>query len=137
MFEFHLNFHHIGVATKSIEKELSVFKTLGYRPVSDIFTDEIQNIRGLFIEAPGQPCLELLENLTPEGPLMSCLQKGIKFYHFAYETEDMDADVAFLSQEKKARIIVPVTVADYFERICFLMLPNMMMIELVEKKKVA
>lgn len=81
-----LKLHHIGVATKNIEKEFVVFKKLGYKQSSEVFIDEIQGIRGMFIEARGQPCLELLENLSSDGPLTSFLQKRTKFYHFAYET---------------------------------------------------
>ena len=55
-----LRLHHIGVACKSIEKELKTFELLGYKPVSEIFSDEIQKIKGLFISAPNQPELELL-----------------------------------------------------------------------------
>lgn len=74
-----LKLHHIGVATKNIEKEFEVFKKLGYKQSSEVFIDEIQGIRGMFIEARGQPCLELLENLSSDGPLTSFLQKEQNF----------------------------------------------------------
>ena len=85
-----LKLHHIGVATKSIEKELETFSKLGYVPCSEVFCDKIQKIKGLFISAPHQPCMELLENLTPDGPLTSHLKAGRKFYHIAYETENIE-----------------------------------------------
>lgn len=132
---FNLKFHHIGVATSDIEKELTYYKMLGYKESSDFFCDNIQSIKGIFIEAEGQPTLELLENLTDKGPLTSCLEKGIKFYHFAYETNDIEKDVASLVASNKAIVIVPVTKATFFSKICFLMLKNMMMIELVQINK--
>lgn len=85
-----LKFHHIGVATKNIEKELKIYEKMGYKPSSDIFVDETQKIRGVFIEAEGHPRLELLENLNSDGPLTTYLKKGIKFYHFAYESDDIE-----------------------------------------------
>ncbi len=130
-----LKLHHIGVATKSIQRELKTFEALGYKPVSDIFEDEIQKIRGLFIEAEGQPALELLENMSPDGPLNSCLKNGVKFYHFTYETKDIEKDLERFVSESRAKVIVPITTAKYFDKICFLMLPNMMMVELVQLKK--
>lgn len=126
--------HHIGVATKNIEREFRVFEKLGYHTVSDVFIDEIQKIKGVFIEAPNQPPLELLENLTPDGPLNSCLEKGIKFYHYAYETDDIERDCDIFISQHRAKIIVPITTATYFEKICFMMLPNMMIVELVKLK---
>lgn len=126
-----LKFHHIGVATKCIEKELKQFEKLGYKPISDIFVDDVQKIKGLFISAPGQPCLELLENSTDDGPLNGLLNQGVKFYHFAYETNNMEQLVASMVDDG-AFVIVPITKATYFEKICFLMLRNKMIVEIVQ-----
>ena len=126
-----LKLHHIGVATKNIEKEIAYFKMLGYKECSEFFIDEIQKIKGIFIEAENQPRLELLENLTEEGPLKSFLSKGNKFYHFAYETQNINIDYKkFIN--KGAIPVVKITKATYFDKICFLMLKNMMLIELVQ-----
>ena len=127
-----LKLHHIGVATKSIEKEFLYLRCLGYKQCSDIFVDEIQKIKGMFIEAENQPCLELLENLSDDGPLTNHLKKGNKFYHFAYETNDIEKDYARFI-EGGALPVVRITKAAYFNKICFFMLKNMMLVELVEK----
>ena len=81
-----LKLHHIGVACRNIEKEFKYFEKLGYQFASEIFVDEEQKIKGVFIKADNQPCLELLENVSEDGPLTSFLQNGVKFYHFAYIT---------------------------------------------------
>lgn len=128
-----LKFHHIGVATKSIEKELQFFLKLGYQQISDVFCDETQKIKGVFIAAPFAPTLELLENLDETGPLSGVLEKGIKFYHFAYETQDIETDLKKLV-DSGAIVVRPIVNATFFEKICFCMLRNMMMIELVQKK---
>ena len=128
-----LKFHHIGVATKNLEKELASFSMLGYIPMSDIFVDNIQKIRGLFIASSDQPCLELLENLDDSGPLTNILSQGIKFYHFAYETENIEKSLADLVQSG-AVIITPITDATYFKKICFVMMRNKMIVELVQLK---
>lgn len=130
-----MKFHHIGVATKNIDKEFSYFEMLGYRKISVEFVDSIQKIKGVFVEAENQPVLELLENIEAQGPLDACLKAGIKFYHFAYETENIEKDLEYFVKEKKAKIIVPITKATYFEKICFVMLRNMMIIELVQINK--
>ena len=127
-----LPLHHIGVATRGIEKELPFFEAVGYAPVSPLFTDPARRIRGRFVAAPGQPTLELLENIDDSGPLDSCLKNGVKFYHLAYASTDIEADCATLATQHRAKVIVPLTPAVYFARVCFLILPNMLMIELVE-----
>lgn len=125
--------HHLGVATRSIERELPCYEAVGYRVASAPFIDQKQGVKGLFVEAPGQPTLELLENIGPGGPLDDCLARGIKIYHFAYAVGDIDAAVSDLTRRAGARVIVPATGAVCFKKICFLMLPNMLMIEMVQQ----
>ena len=130
-----LKLHHIGVATRNIEKELEVFSRLGYSKCSEIFEDEIQHMRGIFITAPNQPCLELIEGVGEENPVKSHILKGNKFYHIAYETKNIEQDLENFVHKQKAKIIVPITKATYFEKICFVLLPNMMIVELVQPKE--
>ena len=101
--------------------------------ISEALFNEIQKIKGMFIKAENQPCLELLENISEDGPLTNYLKKGNKFYHFAYITTNIEKSMAdFMSQG--AIPVVKITKATYFEKICFLMMKNMMLIELVEAK---
>jgi len=127
-----MHFHHIGVATFNIEKELAGYEILGYTRDSDIFEDENQGIRGLFITAPGQPRLELLENLPDSKTLDVWLKNKTKMYHFAYFVDDIESAIKIL-KENKLRIASPLKFSSYFNsRICFLMLQNFFIIELVE-----
>lgn len=129
-----LKLHHIGVATRNIEKEFEIFESLGYKKCSQIFEDPAQKIKGLFIEANNQPRLELLEGLEENCPLRPHLLKGNKLYHIAYETCNIEENLEIFIK-KKAKIIVPITKATYFEKICFVLLPNMLIVELVQPKR--
>lgn len=129
-----LKLHHIGVAVRNIEKELEIFQMLGYETCSDIFEDKIQRMKGVFIKAKNQPRLELIEGIGEDNPVKSHILKGNKFYHFAYETKNIEDDFNDFITDKKARVIVPVVKAEYFDKICFLLLPNMMLVELVQLK---
>ncbi len=99
--------HHIGVATNNIEKEFETFEKLGYTKVSEVFTEPVQKIKGLFISANGQPTLELLENLTQDGPLTNLLKKRTKFYHFAYITNNIEKDTDMFIKQYNAFVITP------------------------------
>ena len=128
-----LAFHHIGVATKSIEKELPVYTLMGYEKEGEAFEDPAQGIRGLFITAKDQPRLELLENLPDSHTLDKPLENGQKFYHTAYYVDNIEAALE-MYKNNRAKVISPLKESVYFgKRICFLMLPNMQMIELLEK----
>ncbi len=131
-----LKFHHIGVATKNIEKEFTFYEKLGYKKESRNFIDETQNIKGIFITAHNSPRLELLETFNSHvGGIDYFVKNNIKMYHFAYETQNIENDILKYEKEFNAKIIVPITNATYFNRICFFMLKNLFLIELVELKE--
>jgi len=128
-----LDFEHIGVAVKNIEKEMKNYLLLGYRQVSDIFEDNIQGIRGVFLAREGHPKLELLENLEGRDTVTKQLESGNKMYHRAYLTKNIEAAVE-LFKANKAKVISPMVMSTFYKtRICFMILPNMEMIELVEE----
>lgn len=126
-------FDHIGVATKSIEKELPTYTLLGYTKDGEIFIDPAQGIRGLFLKQEGHPKLELLQNLDGSDTVTPFLQTNTKMYHRAYYVDDIEKAVEILSNNH-AKVISPMKTSVYFKkRICFMMLKNMEMIELLER----
>lgn len=127
-----LTFHHIAIASSDIEKEYDALRILGYSKEGNSFIDEAQGIRGQFIIAEGQPRLELLENLDGYHTLDVWLNNNTKMYHIAYYAQDFDKSInEFMSN--RAKIIAPAKLSVYFKsKICFLMLPDMFIIELIE-----
>lgn len=127
-----LLFHHIGVATKSIEKEMLFYRLLGYECESTYFEDPQQGICGVFLAAEGAPRLELLENLEEQHTLDPWLERGQKFYHVAYHVIDIESAMAFFLANR-AKVVAPLKQSTFFKkRICFLMLPNRLLVELIE-----
>lgn len=128
-----LEFHHIGVACRNIEKEKALYYLLGYSPEGDEFIDKAQGIRGQFITAPSQPRLELLENLDGFETLTPYLKTNTKLYHIGYYVPDFNKAKSIL-RNYGANFVSPPKDSVYFgKRICFSFLPNMQMIELMEK----
>ena len=128
-----LEFHHIGVATEDIESEFAAYRLLGYAREDAKFEDSEQGIRGQFITAPGQPRLELLENLEGSATLDVWLESKVKMYHFAYKTTDIEQAINVLNRNR-IRIVTPLKTSVYFKkRICFLMLSPRFLIELIEE----
>ncbi len=126
-------FHHIGVACDDIEKEFFSYKFLGYFKEDCAFIDTNQGIRGQFIIAANQPRLELLENLPNSNILSHWLCNGVKMYHFGYIVEDIEKAQKIVKQ-LGAKLISPLKYSMYFrKRICFLVLKNSFIIELIEK----
>ncbi|EAK2629156.1 VOC family protein [Campylobacter coli] len=129
-----LPIHHIGVACKNLEKEREIFLNLGFCKEAE-FVDEKQGVKGEFIipcnEAFPLYRFELLQNLNDKGPLDSYLKNNTKMYHLAYESKNIEKDLILL-ESKGGICIVPVMEASYFSKLCFIMMPDRLLIELVE-----
>jgi len=127
-----LEFHHIGMATNSIENELTPFRFLGYAREGPAFEDLEQGIRGQFIVAAGQPRIELLENLECSTTLDVWLENRVKAYHFAYKVKDIEEAIIVFNRNR-IRTVAPLKISTYFKkRICFLLLSPGFLIELIE-----
>lgn len=130
-----MDFHHIGVATREVESEKKIWDALGYISEGDYFSDELQGIRGLFMVAKNQPRIELLENLPSSKTLDLWLDKGVKFYHFAYLVDDIDSMIVLYTRKFRGKLISPKkpSVAFGLKNICFIMFANGLIIELIER----
>jgi len=127
-------FHHVGVACRDLDSETRRFAALGYHQEGVDFTDPIQGVSGRFLIGGG-PRLELLVPLSTEGCLAPWLKTGAKLYHLAYLVPDLDGEVTRLRGQGAKTVVSPVpAVAFAGRRITFLMLPNMMLVELIAKQ---
>lgn len=127
-------FHHIGIATKNIEKEFKSYAMLGYIKEAWFDSDINQGVKGLFITAKNQPRLELLENLEGSNTLDYWLKQGIKLYHFGYMVNDIDKAFDIFTVKLGAKVVSPMKISQFFEkRICFVVLKNMFVVELIER----
>lgn len=130
-------FHHIGVACRNLDAEQKIFGLLGYVVEGGDFEDPIQGVRGRFLNGGG-PRIELLTALTPDSNnvLKDWLGRGAKMYHLAYMVDNIGKVTSHLVASG-AKVIVPPVPAVAFQNsnISFLMLRNMLLIELIEGEK--
>lgn len=126
-------FHHVGYATTSIDKEKAFFTFLGYVQEGETFIDPVQGIAGCFLVGPG-PRIELLENLPDSTTLTPWLNTGVKMYHFAYLVENLEYAISWIRSQRAVVTVPPVpAVAFGGRKICFVMLRNKFLLELIEK----
>lgn len=133
--EFQL--HHVGLACRSLEMEQQVFAALGYQAAGTVFTDTGLGVRGLFLsDGRGQAMLELLVPLNEQSPVHPWLERGVKMYHLAYETHDLASGIETL-RARRGKVVIPATPAVAFDNrpVAFLMLPNLMLVELIQAKE--
>ena len=125
-------FHHIGLACRDIEKEAKALRLLGYEIEGQHFMDPLQKIHGCFLVGPG-PRMELLAPVDESSPIVSWLNRDIKMYHQAYEVEAIAPALAALSAQH-AVVVSRAKPAVAFGRrkVAFLMLPNNLLVEMIE-----
>jgi methylmalonyl-CoA/ethylmalonyl-CoA epimerase len=126
-------FHHIGYATASLQKEIDFFALLGYSKEGEIFVDKAQGVKGCFVCGPG-PRIELLEDISGSLTLTPWLKAGVKMYHLAYFVNDLDVALSWARNQRAKVTVAPVAaVAFGRKRICFVMFRNGLMLEFIEK----
>jgi len=127
-------FHHVGIATESIERTAILFMEAGYRMTNLVF-DPKQNVNISFLEKAGSPLLELVEPADEKSPVRNILNKvGVSAYHFCYEVENLDDSIVQLRPKKFVLLVKPMeAIAFDGRRICFLYHKETGLIELLEK----
>jgi len=127
-----LSFHHVGVACRDLQVEMERLAPLGYVMEGSFFIDETQGVEGAFLIGGG-PRLELLRPLHEQGVLTPWLKTGTKLYHLAYAAGDHLQEEASALRKQGAKVVVPPVAATAFNGayICFLMMPNMLLVELI------
>jgi methylmalonyl-CoA/ethylmalonyl-CoA epimerase len=133
-----LEFHHAGVACRNLEREIQTFSAIGYEAEGAVFEDPAQGIRGLFMRAGGHR-VELVAPLDDTSRVLAnILSAGMKLYHFAYITPDIERSLAAASLARAKLMVAPVAaVAFGGQRIAFVFMPNMLLIELIELSTLA
>lgn len=140
MYTNRLVFHHIGVACQpdalAQSSEREKFELLGYSCEGEEWVDERLGMRGQFMVASdsGAPRMELVAPYGSQSPVTSWLERGIKLYHLAYLATDLSAELEHM-REKRAKLMLPPTPAVAFggRRVAFVMLPNLLLVELIER----
>lgn len=124
--------HHLGVACQNLETDSADLELLGFAREGPDFEDANQGIRGRFLVGAGTR-FELLEGLPGSDVLAPWLAARTKIYHQAYEAADFESALARLLSAG-ARVTRPPMPAVAFggRRVVFAMLPNLMLVELIE-----
>ena len=126
-------FHHIGLVCRSFEPDQRRLEALGYRQESEDVHDPIQRVHVRFLVGDG-PRIELVRSDGTPGPLGPWLKAGAKIYHMAYFVDCMDSALQEAVLQGSKVLVTPVpAVAFGGRKISFVMMPNMLLIELIQK----
>lgn len=129
-----LKFHHIGYAVKSIDATAVYYTTSGWQ-LSDTQLDPVQRTYIAFLTRNGFPMIELVAPVDESSPINDTLKKmGVTTYHVCYEVPNIDEAITQLRNKRFMPLFKPVeAVAMSNKKICYLMHPQVGLIELVEE----
>ena len=129
-------FHHVGVATRSIEKTTAVYVKLGYS-ASEIKTEPSQHVKIRFLSKEGSPLIEIIEALNDDSPISKMVMKsGATPYHTCYEVADINKGVEELEELNFRLLFEPLTSNAMDEGLfCYLFSVDTGLVELYQRKK--
>ena len=129
-----LKFHHLGIATKNIEKSVAVYAEIGYS-VSEIKEEPSQNVRIAFLKKADSPTLELVEATIADSPISRMvMQSGTTPYHTCYEVDDIWDAIDELEDRNFRTLFEPIK-SDVMDNglFCYLFSTEIGLIELYQK----
>jgi methylmalonyl-CoA/ethylmalonyl-CoA epimerase len=133
----HLRLHHVGYATKDIQPSAATYiARFGYELSTDIIHDPAQTALVQFLKLPGdQTYLELVAPDGPKSKLSSTVKRAIHLNHLCYISGPLEEAIAHLEQSGLKLFSDPKpAVAFAGRRICWLLGPDQLPIELVERR---
>ncbi len=130
-----LAFDHLGIIVKSIDKTIPLYIALGYAIDSEVFCDEQQQMRGLFLAKSNEPRVELIEDLSASKALTKMINTPCgRIYHLAYRVPNLKENLDEILKKLDVRVLSPIKPGSYYKNVCFVFSQDMQILELVEYK---
>ncbi len=132
-----LTLHHVGYAVQLLEPVAqSYLQRFGYVAETGLLHDPLQTAHVQFLRLPGDRTY--LELVAPDGPaskLAAAVRRGGGLNHLCYVCENLEQAIAHLEATGMKLISDPKpAVAFAGRRICWLLAPDPLPIELVERR---
>ncbi|NMC60961.1 MAG: VOC family protein [Candidatus Methanofastidiosa archaeon] len=130
-----LRFHHLGIATRSINDVAKMYMKFGYT-MSTIKVESTQNVRISFLSKSGSPTIELVEPTTDNTPITRIIrQSGTTPYHICYEVDNIEETILELESLDFRLLFEPIS-SEAMENglFCYLFSPTIGLIELFQRK---
>ncbi len=126
---------HIGYLVKKMDRAIKTFENLGYRIKQDKVRDEFRKIDICFVENDGY-VIELVSPYDKDSTVSGLIRKyGNCPYHICYCSDDIDRDIEKMREAGYLAWDAPLEApACGNRRVCFLIHPDLGMIELLENR---
>ena len=131
-----MKIHHVGYLVKKMDKALPLFEGLGYSIEKDPVYDEYRSADIAFLVMDGYR-IELVSPHKGSGVYPLLKKLGNSPYHICYETDDIEADMAMLTDRGYMAFtdVQPAPAIGEQAEVVFLIHSRMGMIELLKRKE--
>lgn len=127
-----LNFNHLGYASTNFDEDLKSLSLLGYQPTTSAIVDPLLNVKVMFLKGIG-PTIELVSPINSSKHMDVWLKQRAKTYHYAYNVKDINSAVDHFTGLGCIIVQAPLPAIAFSERrVCFIMLENRVLVELIE-----
>ena len=117
--------HHVGLVVKNIREHYEKYyrDALGFKDMSEIYTDKNIGVKVAFINMNNKIYLELIEPLDEKSPVQNFLTKrGQTLHHLCFETNDIQNECDRLRESDYLITMQPTPAAAFNGRnVAFLM----------------
>jgi len=128
-----LRFHHIGHATKSLERSAKFLEATGYKRETELIVDELIDVRIEFWTSEFAPRIELVEPNSELSSVWKILYKRGGPYHYAFEVENLSKAAESLIDSKFVSVTEPLPAVAFGGRlVCFYASADGAVVELIE-----
>lgn len=130
----YFKFHHIGIATNSIDNTSKYYINAGYS-ASAVVLDPIQNVNICFLSKEEMPTVELLEPVDEKSPVFKIVKStGVTPYHCCYLVVNIEEAIVELRRLGFVPLSKPVpAIALGGRSICFMYSRSVGLIELLNE----
>ena len=96
-----MKLHHTGIITSDVEKSIDIYKKLGYKQSSEIFIDENQYLKIVFLKNDDAQTIELIESL---GEMSTVHNSKNGLHHICYDVSDLCGFIDYFKTLKIGKI---------------------------------
>ena len=126
-----MEIHHTGIIVDSIEKNIDIYKRLGYTQISEIIFDDVQHVKIVFFKSEDKTqTVELIESLSDNSSIHN-FKTG--YHHICYDVSDIQDFMSYFKTLKIGKIFTkPMTAPAISDRqVVFACLNNGIFLEFI------
>lgn len=126
-----MKIHHTGIIVNDLEKNIEIFKALGYAMLSEIIEDNIQHLKICFMKSEDDT--QIIELIKSNGDNSSVHNFKTGYHHICYDVSEQEDFINYFKALKAGRIFTEPIIAPALQgkKVVFACLRNGVFVEFI------